>query len=122
MVLAAYTLEQAEQDISDVRGLLDTLLEAHTIMDGPTPNVPDSSGVTLYSATGNLAVINVSSLSGNVPMNQSAFFPNNTVTAATLQNLAQGTYKGGDADVGAVYQVTLMGNGVQGTVGNRQTL
>jgi len=116
MPLAPYTLEQAEQDISDLRGLVDRLLEAHTFADGPTPNTPDSSGVTAWSGSGNLALMNSSGLQGNVPQAQTAFFPNNTVVNGTsLTNLAQGTYKGNDADVGATYETEVWGNGVQGS-------
>jgi len=50
----SYTLEQAEQDIANLRGLVDVQNEAQTILDGPVPNVAATSGVVLFSAGGNL--------------------------------------------------------------------
>jgi hypothetical protein len=122
MPLAPYTLEQAEEDIAELRGQMDALLESHTISDGPTPNAPSSSGVTVWSSTGNLAIMNVSGMQGNVACAQTAFTPSNTVTAASLTNLAGGTYKGTDADVGAIYETQVWGNGQGASIGNRQTL
>lgn len=52
---ASYTLEQAEEDIATLRGLVDTMNEAHTILDGGViPNITPSSGVTLFSNGGQL--------------------------------------------------------------------
>jgi hypothetical protein len=52
---ASYTLEQAEEDIATLRGLVDTMNEAHSILDGGVvPNITPSSGVTLFSQGGDL--------------------------------------------------------------------
>lgn len=52
---ASYTLEQAEEDIATLRGLVDTMNEAHSILDGGVvPNITPSSGVTLFSQSGQL--------------------------------------------------------------------
>lgn len=47
-----YTLEQAEEDIGDLRGQVDLLNEAHTQLDATnTPNTP-ASGIIGYSSGG----------------------------------------------------------------------
>jgi hypothetical protein len=58
-----YTLEQAEEDIAQLRGQVDLSNEAQTISDGAVvPNTPAASGVTLYSAA---AQLNYASFDGN---------------------------------------------------------
>ena len=53
-VTTGYTLEEAESDIADLRGIVDRLAEAVPLADGPIPNVAAASGCVLYSAAGNL--------------------------------------------------------------------
>ncbi len=54
MALVPYTLEQAEEDIAVLRGLIDILNEAHAVNDitaGQTPNTP-TGGYTQFSSAG----------------------------------------------------------------------
>jgi hypothetical protein len=122
MVQAPYTLEQAELDIGDLRGGLDRLGEILSLLDGPIPNNPPSSGCQIFSANGQPNFLNFSSLQMSLQGAQPAIFPGTTVTAASLTDIAAFTIPAGDADVGAVYEVDVWGNGIQGTLGNRQTL
>jgi hypothetical protein len=110
-----YTTEELADEIAELRGQVDKLTEILSLQDGPLPNTPSSSGTELYSSSGNLAVVNSSGLQLNIPGAQTAFFPGNTVTAASLTNLASGTYLGNDADAGAIYEVEAWGNGTQGS-------
>ena len=94
--------------------------EVHQLADGAvTPNTPDS-GVHLYTANGLPAFVSGSGQTMTVPGAQVSFFPANTVTAASLTNLAQGTYTGGDAVTGAIYETEVWGSGTQGST--QQTL
>lgn len=117
MPQAPYTLEQAEDDIADLRAIVDGLGEAHTL-GTTTTDVPntDSTGAVMYGdSTGVPAYVTDSGLQMNVTGAQTAFFPGNTVTAASLTNLAQGTYQGNDAGVGSMYELEVWGNGTTGS-------
>lgn len=46
-----YTLERAELDIANLRGLVDRLTEAHTLADSQIPNTP-AAGITRFSLGG----------------------------------------------------------------------
>ena len=47
-----YTIEQAETDITDLRGMVYLLDELLTQYDGHVPNLPSASGYSLYSFGG----------------------------------------------------------------------
>ena len=122
MPQAPYTLEQAEEDIADLRAQVDRLGEVHTLdgSGGVTP-VAVPGAAAMYTATdGQPSYVTPAGLTMSNVGAQQGFFPTNTVTAATLQNLAQGTIPGGDAAIGSIYETEVWGNGVQGTT--KQTL
>lgn len=116
MPTVPYTLEQAELDIAELRGDVDGLNEVHTVADGAlTPNTPAAGEFALYSTSGLPSYVNDSGLQMGVAGAQTAFFPLNTVTSASLANVASGTYTGGDASVGSIYELEVWGNGQQGS-------
>jgi len=119
---APYTLEQAEEDIADLRGQLDGVLEAHVLQSvNTTPNA-DPAGVVLHASGGQPNFINPAGLTMGVVGAQNAFFANNTVTSVALNNLAQGTIPANDAEIGAVYEVDAWGNGTWGATAQVLTL
>jgi hypothetical protein len=119
MATEDYTLDDAQADIADLRAQVTLLEEAHQQIDpgGDVPNTPANanSSHVLYSASGTPAWVSSSGLQMGMQGAQRAFFPLNTVTSATLSNLASGTYQGLDAAVGSVYEVEAWGNGQQGS-------
>lgn len=118
-----YAPEDAADDVADLRAAVDGMNEAHSL-GTTTTDVPntDPSAATLYGeSTGVPAYVTDSGLQMNIPGAQYAFFPSHTVTGTGLTNMAQGTYTGGDAGVGSMYELEVWGNGVwDGTT--RQTL
>jgi hypothetical protein len=116
-----YTLEEAADHIAGVRGQVDQLNEVHPL-NSTTPPQAVAGSAQLYASNGQPSWVGPSGLQMGVVGAQQAFTPSNTVTAPSLTNLAQGTIPAGDAEVNAVYELEAWGNGVQGTVGNRQTL
>lgn len=102
---------------------MDRLGEVHAL-DGSGGIVPNAqpAQVQMYASGGQPNFVNPSGLNMNVPGIQQAFTPSNTVTAASLTNLAQGTIPAADAETDSVYELEVWGNGQQGTIGNRQTL
>lgn len=117
-----YTLEEAESDIADLRGQVDGMDEVLQLYDGPVPNNPGVSGAQIFSQNGQPNYLNFTGLQMSMMGAKPAAFPNNTITAASLQTLTTFTIPAGDADVGAIYELEVWGNGQQGTAGNRQTL
>jgi hypothetical protein len=116
-----YTLEEAADHIAGVRGQVDQLNEVHPL-NSTTPPQAVAGSAQLYASNGQPSWVGPSGLQMGVVGAQQAFTPSNTVTAASLTNLAQGTIPAGDAEANAVYEMEVWGNGTQGTVGNRQTL
>lgn len=121
-VTTLYTLDEAEQDIADLRGQVDAMQEILQLFDGPVPSSPQISGAQLFSTNGQPNYVNFTGLQMSLMGAKPVAFPNNTVTAAALGNLTTFTIPAADADTGAVYELEVWGNGQQGTVGNRQTL
>ena len=110
-----YTLEQAEDDISDLRGQVDKLNEILTLLNtGPTPNVI-SGTVELFNNSGQLNTINGVGQQWEVPGAALATFPGTAVTAASLTTISSATVLASDPDVGAIYELETWGNGVQGS-------
>lgn len=70
-----------------------------------------AGGVMLYGASGQPAYVNPAGQQMNVTGAQLATFPNTTVTAATLTNLASATVLANDAEIGAVFELEVNGNG-----------
>jgi len=80
-----------------------------------TPSAP-ANGTYLYvDAAGKLAQISQAGTAMQVPGTQLATFPAIAVTQATLNNLASATYPANDAEIGAVYELEVNGNGIQGS-------
>ena len=116
-----YTLEEAEQDIADLRGQVDAMDEVLQLFDGPVPNTPATSGCVLFSANGQPNFINVTGLQMSLQGAQPAFYPNTTVTASgSITSVASFTIPAGDADANAIYELEVWGNGTQAS--SRQSL
>lgn len=96
------------------------LTEILQLSDGPVPNTPDAGTVDLFSSSGQPNYLNAAGLQMGLVGAQNAFFPGTTRTAAALGTIAQASYPGGDAEVGAVYDLEVWGHGTQGST--RQTL
>jgi hypothetical protein len=118
MALAPYTLEQAEQDIADIRGGQDGQEESQTFLDGGTaPNTPDPNGVTLFSAAGSLSYINDNGLTMEVSGGQLATIAPVTVTSAGATTVASLVVPPGDCIPGSTYKLTCFGFGTTGSTG-----
>lgn len=112
----SYTLEQAEEDIATLRGQITTLQEMHALITNGLVPATTAGQAQLYGESSGLpGYVTSAGLRMNVPGAQYVFFPNNTVTAISLTNLASGTYIGGDAGIGSMYEVEAWGNGTQGS-------
>jgi hypothetical protein len=109
---APYTLEQAASDISALRGIVDTMNEAHTILDGGVvPNTPDTSGGSLYSSSGQVKYVSTDGNAYNTGR-LTVYGPstNLSITSATAVNIS-----GMSFSVGAgVYRVRAKLGGIQG--------
>lgn len=116
MATETYSLEQAEEDIATINGQVSVLGEQHTVADGGVvPNNPAAGSFSLYSASGQPSYVASSGLQMGLSGAQPASFPGLTATAATLTSLGSFSIPAGDADVGAVYEIEIWGNGSQGT-------
>lgn len=118
-----YTLDQAEEEIADLRGQVDLLSEIIKLNLGVVPNNPASGEVEIYgdSASGLAGQVLASGANGTIPFVHIVSQPLNTVTAASLTNLFTWTINANDAQVMAVYESQVWGNGTQAS-GSRQTL
>jgi hypothetical protein len=120
---SSYTIQQAEEDIATLRGQIEVLNEVHTLGSaaaGPVPNAV-ADAVQVYTSTSQVpSWVGPTGLSMGMMGAQPVFFPGNTVTQATLHNLASGTYIGGDATAGSMYEMEAWGTGQQGS--STQTL
>lgn len=85
MVQAQYTLEQAEEDLANLRGQMAYLGETGSALNF---GIPGASGAT---------------------------FPGTTVTAASLTSIASATIPANAPVAGAVYELETWGNGTQGS-------
>jgi hypothetical protein len=96
---------------------VDRLGEVHTLdgSGGVTPVAVPGAAAMYTAGDGQPSYVTPAGLSMSNVGAQQGFFPNNTVTAASLQNLAQGTIPGGDAAVGSIYETEVWGNGVWGS-------
>lgn len=110
-----YTLEEAEEDIADLRGQVDAMDEVISLLDGPIPNSTPISGCQLYSTNGQPTYVNFTGLVMSMQGAQPATFPVITATAASLTSIGSFSIPANDADIGAVYELELWGNGKQGT-------
>lgn len=115
-----YTNEELAQDVADLRAKVDALEEILQMFDGPVPNAPPSSGFDFFSSNGQPNYLNVSGLQMGISGAQGATFPGTTVTATSLTNICTATIPANDADVGAVYELEVWGDGSQPAT--RQTL
>lgn len=118
MPSAPYTLEQAETDIADLRGLVDRMGEVHALdsSGGVVPNAQPNQA-QLYPANGGPAYVGASGLQMNMSGAQACSFPNNSnLNNTTLNTLGTWTIPAGDASVGAVYEMEIWGNGAWSNV------
>ncbi len=113
---STYTLEDAENDIAELRGLVDQLNESHTLMNA-TGDTPETTSATqLYQGSGGqAAMVNASGFQANVVGAQTAFTPGNTTTGAALTNMAQFGIPANEITVNSVYEVDAWGYGNTGT-------
>jgi hypothetical protein len=118
---STYTLEDAEGDIAELRGLVDQLSESHALANA-TGDAPETTTQTqLYETSQNMpGTVLPTGFQGNLVMAQNVFTPGNTVTAASLTNLAQFTVPANDPAANALYEIEVWGNGIQGST--KQTL
>lgn len=113
-----YTLEEAEQDIADLRGDVDSMDEILTLLDGPIPNGAPISGCQMFSVNGQPNYLNFTSLQMSLMGARPATFPgisNGSTTPATLASFA---LPANDADIGAIYEIEVWGDGNQGSSQN----
>lgn len=110
-----FTLEQAEEHIATVNGVVNYLTEYHKFEDSQVPNTPGSGSSGIYSVLGTLSAIRASGLTGGLPLTW-ADTGTQTVTAASATALsATYTIPANDANVGTVYRLTAWGNGTWGS-------
>jgi hypothetical protein len=110
----AYTIEEAETEIAQIRGDLDVLEEFHAYSDSTDVPVPSTAGGGIYSLGGTLSAIRVSGLTGGLPLTW-ADTGSQTVTAASASDLsALYTIPGGDCNVGTKFEMEAWGNGTWG--------
>jgi hypothetical protein len=109
---APYTLEQAASDISALRGIVDTMNEAHTILDGGVvPNTPAASGGSLYSSSGQVKYVSTDGNAYNSGILTVNGPPTNTsITSATPVNLSGLTF----SVAAGVYRIRAKLGGTQG--------
>lgn len=115
---APYTLEQAQEDISNLNGQISLLEEmVYLLSNGITPNTQSDRASMYCGAPGMPAVITPAGLQMGFQGCQPATFPGITVTSPSLTTISNAhVIPGGDAAaIGAVYEIELWGNGVQGT-------
>jgi hypothetical protein len=123
MVLAPYTLEQAGEDLADVRGDHDALAESLTQTDGGTvPNTADPNSYTQFSAAGQPSYINDNGMVMEYVGAQLATVAPVTVTGAGSTTVAGLLVPGGDAIPGSTYKLTCFGYGVTGSTGASNTV
>lgn len=79
-------------------------------------------GFGLYAANGQPAYVNPAGLVMNLSGAQLATFPNKTVTGTALTTVISGTVPANDAEVGAVYELYVAGNGTQGSTAQGVTV
>lgn len=111
-----YDIEQAADDIGDLRGQVDRLNEILQITDsGSAPNTPAASTFAMYSSAGQPAYLNPQGLGGNLSAGNAANTGGTTVTAASATNIATYVVPPGDSQAGSVYKMTCFGHGTTGT-------
>ena len=82
-----YTQEQAEENISDLRGLVDKLTEVHTKADISNQPTTPASGVISYSATGHEKYVGADGNAYNT--GRLTFIPSSALTmSASFQTVA----------------------------------
>lgn len=120
MATETFTLEQAEDHISDLRGMVDRLTEIVSMGNATDTPVTPTSGAALYTTGGQPAYVNQQGLQMNLSGGISDVGVQ-TVTAASLQALsATFTVPANDMALGSAYALTCFGNGTWGST--QQTL
>lgn len=122
MPQAPYTLEQAEEDIAELRGIVDLLTEAHSQVDsGTVPNTADVNGYTWFSAAGQPSYINDVGMVMEVSGGQLANVSPTVVAVAGQTTVASLVVPPGDSVPGSIYQLTAFGFGTTGSTGASNT-
>jgi hypothetical protein len=112
-----FSLEQAEDDIAELRGQVDVLSEIIKLNLQGLPNNPATGEVELYGDADSrmLGQVLQSGFNGVIPFTFKSWAPGNTVTGTSLSNLASFSVNANDATVGinelAIYQLEVWGNG-----------
>jgi hypothetical protein len=119
----AYTLEQAEEEIADLRGQVDLLSEIIKLYTQGIPNNPSPGQVELYgdSASNLPGAVLPSGMNGTMAICKTVWQPLNTVTSASVTNLAAQQIPANDATNLAVYQIETWGDGTQGSTAQTLT-
>lgn len=118
-----FDLEQAEEEIADLRGQVDLLSELVKLNLQGIPNNPAAGEVELYgdSDSGLLGAVLPSGMNGVMPITKTVWQPGNTVTSASVTNLAAAAIPAKDATVLAMYQIETWGDGQQGSTAQTLT-
>jgi len=115
MAVDSFTLEQAEAELAEHRGLIDVLGEYHGLSNSTDVPVAPAAGCGLYSLNGAASIINASGLTGAIPVTW-VDTGTQTVTAASATALsATYTIPANDASVGTIYRLSAWGNGTWGS-------
>lgn len=112
-----YTLEEAEDHISDVRGIADLLQEHHPLSDSQVPNTPGvGSGSAIYSLSGAAQAITDTGMAGAIPVTSTDTGTQTNTNAAPLATLsAVWAIPANDASAGTMYRLSCWGNGTWGS-------
>lgn len=112
--MEAYTLEQAEEDVAELRQLVHQMTEILQLEDSSQPNTP-SGGPAIYSLAGIPYYIDDAGLAVAIPGAQTGT-SQTTVTASTVQGLSDSfTIPANDANAGTAYRLTWYGQASWGS-------
>jgi hypothetical protein len=119
-----YTVDQAEEDIADTRGIVDTMGEVITLSDGSVvPNTPAAGQVSHFVTAGIPQIINPQGLQLNLVGAQPATVAPVVATAASPPTTIASLFvPPNDCVPGAVYRLTTFGFGVTGSTGTSNVL
>lgn len=123
MTTDVYDIEELHDEVASLRGQVDRLQEAIVMLTSGHPPDAISGDTILYADQAGLpAFVTAAGFRANIPGSQVVFFPGNTVTGTSPANLAAGSYQGGDAGAGSVYDLELWGNGTWGSTAQTLTM
>lgn len=109
-----FTLEQAEDHVADLRGMVDRLAEVLPLDDSQVPNTP-TTGATIFSVGGQPAYVSKSGMTWNL-QGSATDATTHTVTQASLTNLSSAlSIKANDPAVSTCYRIYAWGDGTWGS-------